>query len=74
MKALDPQLRLRLAEWQAYHMSNYDFMWPWAKWSQVLTAGAADPQRYGVFPSLPAASLEQLMLPGHALCDIASCK
>lgn len=45
MKALDPQLRLRLAEWQAYHMSNYDFMWPWAKWSQVLTAGAADPQR-----------------------------
>lgn len=45
MPALDPQLRTLLAEWLAYHLSNFDFMWPWAKWSYVLQAPAHDAQR-----------------------------
>ncbi len=45
MHALDPQLRTLLAEWLAYHLSNFDFMWPWAKWSYVLQAPAHDAQR-----------------------------
>lgn len=48
--ALDPQLRTLLAEWLAYHLSNFDFMWPWAKWSYVLQAPPHDAQRY--FPNL----------------------
>lgn len=43
--ALDPQLSSQLAEWLAYHLSNFDFMWPWAKWSYVLQAPAHHPQR-----------------------------
>lgn len=45
MEALDPALRVLLAEWLAYHMSNYEFMWPWEKWEQVLTAPPQDSQR-----------------------------
>lgn len=45
MDTLDPELRLRLAEWLAYHMSNYEFMWPWKKWEQVLSASPQDSQR-----------------------------
>ena len=46
MHALDPQLRSSLADWLAYHLSNFDFMWPWAKWSYVLQAPAHDAQRF----------------------------
>ena len=46
MAALDPQLRTQLAEWLAYHLSNFDFMWPWAKWTYVLQAAAHDAQRW----------------------------
>ena len=45
MAALDPQLRTQLSEWLAYHLSNFDFMWPWAKWSYVLQAPPHDAQR-----------------------------
>lgn len=45
MPALDPQLRSRFAEWLAYHLSNFDFMWPWAKWSFVLLAPPHDARR-----------------------------
>lgn len=45
MHALDPQLRTQLAEWLAYHLSNFDFMWPWAKWAYVLQAPPHNPQR-----------------------------
>ena len=43
--ALDPLLRARLSQWLAYHLSNYDFMWPWDKWKHVLTAPLHDAQR-----------------------------
>ena len=45
MGALDPLLRARLSQWLAYHLSNYDFMWPWDKWKHVLTAPLHDAQR-----------------------------
>ena len=48
MHTLDPQLRSLLAEWLAYHLSNFDFMWPWAKWSYVLQAPAHDAQRFAL--------------------------
>ena len=46
MNVMDPQLRVRLAEWLAYHLSNFEYMWPWAKWVHVLAAPAYDGQRY----------------------------
>ena len=45
MNVMDPQLRLRLAEWLAYHLSNFEYTWPWAKWAHVLGAPAYDGQR-----------------------------
>jgi len=45
MAVLDPHLRSQLAEWLAYHLSNFEFMWPWAKWSYVLHASPHDAQR-----------------------------
>lgn len=51
MDNLDPQLRTQLAEWLAYHLSNFDFMWPWAKWSYVLQAPPHDAQRHVPSPA-----------------------
>lgn len=45
MNVMDPHLRLRLAEWLAFHLSNYEYVWPWAKWAHVLTAPPFDGQR-----------------------------
>ncbi|KAL4428043.1 hypothetical protein ABPG75_002132 [Micractinium tetrahymenae] len=45
MNVMDPHLRLRLAEWLAYHLSNFEYVWPWAKWAHVLAAPAYDGQR-----------------------------
>jgi nuclear cap-binding protein subunit 1 len=45
MNVMDPALRERLAEWLAYHLSNFDYVWPWSKWSHVLSAPAYDGQR-----------------------------
>ncbi len=42
---MDPELRGRLSEWLAYHLSNFEFMWPWDKWRAVLDAPAHDSQR-----------------------------
>jgi len=42
---LDPRLAQRLAEWLAYHTSNYEFVWPWQKWAHVLEAPASDAQK-----------------------------
>lgn len=47
MNVMDPHLRLRLAEWLAYHLSNFEYVWPWAKWAHVLAAPAYDGQRCG---------------------------
>lgn len=45
MNVMDPALRLRLAEWLAYHLSNFDYLWPWARWAHVLDAPLYDGQR-----------------------------
>ena len=42
---LDPFLAQRLAEWLAYHVSNYNFQWPWDRWSHVLEAPDTDRQK-----------------------------
>lgn len=39
------QLRERLAEFLALHISNFYFAWPWQKWSEVLDRPPQDPQR-----------------------------
>ena len=43
--ALDPELADRALDWLAYHLSNFEFMWPWAKWGDVLSAPAFDGRR-----------------------------
>jgi len=45
MNVMDPALRERLAEWLAYHLSNFDYVWPWTKWEHVLQAPLYDGQR-----------------------------
>lgn len=45
MDSLDPSLRERLAEWLAYHLSNFEYIWPWSKWSHVLEEPAYNAQR-----------------------------
>lgn len=45
MNVMDPALRQRLSEWLAYHLSNFEYQWPWAKWEHVLEAPAYDGQR-----------------------------
>lgn len=42
---VDPVLGDRLAAWLAYHLSNFEFMWPWARWAAVLEAPPHDPRR-----------------------------
>ena len=42
---LDPFLAQRLAEWLAYHVSNYNFQWPWERWAHVLEAPDTDCQK-----------------------------
>jgi nuclear cap-binding protein subunit 1 len=45
VRALDPALAERLAEWLAYHLSSFEFVWPWARWAHVLEAPPHDAQR-----------------------------
>jgi len=45
MEVLDPELQTRLAEWLAYHLSCFDFQWPWERWAHVLEKPASDGQR-----------------------------
>ncbi|KAK9820118.1 hypothetical protein WJX72_006327 [[Myrmecia] bisecta] len=52
MNCLDPELRLRLADWLAYHLSNFQFVWPWDKWEAVLQAPPSDGQRRFVIATL----------------------
>ena len=42
---MDLEVSRRVAVWLAHHITNFDNIWPWSKWSQVLTAPASDPQR-----------------------------
>ena len=45
VEALDPELSARTADWLSYHLSNFEFMWPWPKWAGVLAAPTHDPAR-----------------------------
>ena len=45
MNVMDPALRERLAEWLAYHLSNFEYVWPWQRWEHVIQAPAYDGQR-----------------------------
>ena len=61
---MDPQLRLRLGEWLAYHLSNFEYVWPWAKWAHVLAAPPYDGQRCGGGPAcLPLSAFGGLHRP-----------
>ncbi len=48
MNVMDPHLRLRLADWLAFHLSNFGYSWPWERWQHVLTAPPYDGQRWVV--------------------------
>ena len=45
MGTLDPRLRSRLAEYLAYHLASYEFLWPWDRWGHVASAQPHDGQR-----------------------------
>ena len=47
MGVMDTELRGRLAEWLAFQLSNFDFVWPWHKWLHVVKAPHHDAQRCG---------------------------
>ena len=42
---MDPELSARLSDWLSYHLSNFEFMWPWPKWGGVLASPPHDPAR-----------------------------
>ena len=42
---MDQFLVQRLAEWLAYHVSNYNFQWPWERWAHILEAPDTDLQK-----------------------------
>jgi len=33
---LDPYVSRAVADWLAYHLSNFEFAWPWAKWQGAV--------------------------------------
>lgn len=45
LDALDVECRLRLSEWLAYHLSNFNFQWPWERWAHVLDQPDTSMQR-----------------------------
>ncbi len=45
LNTADPEVRGRFARWLAYHLSNFEFVWPWDKWAAVLEAPPWDQQR-----------------------------
>lgn len=50
MGLMDTELRGRLAEWLAFQLSNFDFVWPWHKWLHVVKAPPHDAQRRAPMP------------------------
>ncbi len=44
-----PELQRRWADWLAYHLTNFNFTWPWFRWAHVLQAPVYDPQRCVLF-------------------------
>eukprot|EP00798_Chlamydomonas_sp_ICE-L_P025486 gene25486-11144_t len=45
MAGLEPELRSRLVEWLSYHLSNFEYQWPWERWAWVVAEPACNPQR-----------------------------
>ncbi|KIY91235.1 nuclear cap-binding protein subunit 1 [Monoraphidium neglectum] len=45
MGALDPELRGRVADYLAHHLSNFQWLWGWERWSDVLAQPPGHPQR-----------------------------
>ncbi|KAI8470277.1 MAG: armadillo-type protein [Monoraphidium minutum] len=45
MGALDPELRARVADYLAHHLSNFQWLWGWERWQDVLARPPGDPQR-----------------------------
>lgn len=43
-----PDQQARWAQWLAYHLTNFNFTWPWFRWAHVLDAPVYDPQRHFV--------------------------
>lgn len=43
--SLDPELATRLADWHAFHLTNFELQWPWDRWAHVLDKGPGDGQR-----------------------------
>jgi len=42
---LPPQLRGRLADYLAHHLSNFQWLWGWERWEAVLAQPPGHPQR-----------------------------
>ncbi|MEW5312745.1 MAG: hypothetical protein WDW38_004354 [Sanguina aurantia] len=42
---MDPELRSRLVGWLSYHLSNFEYQWPWDRWSSVVDQHPSHPQR-----------------------------
>lgn len=45
MVALDPELRGRVADYLAHHLSNFQWLWGWERWQDVLAQSPGHPQR-----------------------------
>jgi hypothetical protein len=40
-----PQLRRRVADYLAHHLSNFQWLWGWERWQEVLSQPPSHPQR-----------------------------
>ncbi len=38
---LDPEVVNRFADWFAFHLSNFNYSWPWANWAAVVNKATA---------------------------------
>ncbi|KAH7278662.1 hypothetical protein KP509_38G051300 [Ceratopteris richardii] len=48
MDDLDIECRTRLIHWFAHHLSNFQFVWPWKEWIDLVDLPKWAPQRYFV--------------------------
>lgn len=43
-----PDLQAQWSQWLAYHLTNFNFTWPWFRWAHVLESPVYDAQRHFV--------------------------